>query len=74
MSKLLESGLYRHFKGRNYRVVDTAIHSETLEDLVVYCADYGDDRRLWVRPLKMFTGLIKNAEGQWVKRFERIGD
>src|SRR5438132_324214 len=35
-------GLYRHYKGNDYRVLGLARHSETLEPLVVYQALYGE--------------------------------
>ena len=34
----IRPGLYRHFKGKEYRVLYTATHSETLEPMVVYQA------------------------------------
>ena len=34
----LQAGLYRHYKGQQYRVFGTAQHSETEEWLVVYQA------------------------------------
>ena len=40
---------YRHFKGNVYRILHIAKHSETLEDIVVYQAMYGE-RGIWVRP------------------------
>ena len=59
---------YRHFKGNEYLVLHLAKHSETLEELVVYQALYGE-RGIWVRPLKMFLELVK-VEEQLVYRFE----
>ena len=64
-------GKYRHYKGKLYRVIGTARHSETLESLVVYKAMYGK-RELWVRPLKMFKQKVK-VEGQNVPRFKFVG-
>jgi hypothetical protein len=61
---------YRHFKGNEYLVLYLAKHSETLEDLVVYQALYGE-RGIWVRPLEMFLGQ-KEVDGKWVNRFEEI--
>ncbi len=46
-------GLYRHYKGGEYRVIGTARHSETGELLVVYRC-LSDNDSLWVRPLAMF--------------------
>ena len=53
-------GLYRHYKGNDYRVLGLARHSETLEPLVVYQALYGE-RGLWVRPAAMFVETIMHA-------------
>lgn len=44
----IQPGRYRHFKGNEYQVLGIARHSETLEELVVYRALYGDGG-LWVR-------------------------
>lgn len=38
----LQAGLYRHYKGQNYRVLGVARHSETEEALVIYQALYGE--------------------------------
>ncbi|HAT9394773.1 TPA: DUF1653 domain-containing protein, partial [Legionella pneumophila subsp. pneumophila] len=54
--------------GNLYEVIDVARHSESLEDMVVYRALYGDFK-LWVRPLKMFLEDIE-INGEIQKRFE----
>lgn len=60
----IKKGIYRHYKGNLYEVIDVARHSESLEDMVVYRALYGDFK-LWVRPLKMFLEDIEiNGEIQ----------
>ncbi|WP_147469735.1 DUF1653 domain-containing protein, partial [Pseudomonas savastanoi] len=46
----LQPGLYRHYKGPQYRVFSVARHSETEEEVVFYQALYGDFG-MWVRPL-----------------------
>jgi hypothetical protein len=61
---------YRHFKGNEYLVLHVAKHSETLEDMVVYQALYGE-KGMWVRPLSMFLDT-KEVEGKIVNRFEEI--
>ncbi|QYM78056.1 DUF1653 domain-containing protein [Horticoccus luteus] len=65
-------GRYRHYKGRDYRVLGLARHSETLEPLVVYQALYGE-RGLWVRPAAMFSETITHA-GAAVPRFTFVAD
>lgn len=64
-------GRYRHYKGNDYEVVGVARHSETLEELVVYRALYGE-RGLWVRPRAMFEGTV-NVDGREVPRFRPVG-
>ena len=65
-------GLYRHYKGELYEVIDTVRHSETLEAMTLYRALYGE-RGLWVRPAAMFleTGEIA---GVVTPRFSRLPD
>jgi hypothetical protein len=63
---------YRHFKGNEYSVLHVAKHSETLEDMVVYQALYGE-RGIWVRPLSMFLEK-KEVDGKIINRFEEIND
>ena len=64
-------GIYRHYKGNRYEAIGFAKHSETLEDMVVYKALYGDGGT-WARPLSMWENLIE-IDGKTVKRFEYIG-
>ena len=59
---------YRHFKGKEYLVLHIARHSETLEELVVYQALYGE-KGIWVRPLDMFLEQVE-VNGVLVNRFE----
>ena len=48
---------FRHFKGNLYRLEGFAKDSETLEEMVVYRALYGE-RGLWVRPANWNTHNI----------------
>ena len=61
---------YRHFKGNVYRVLHIAKHSETLEEMVVYQAMYGE-RGVWVRPKSMFEEVIER-DGKVFRRFSPI--
>ena len=68
----IRPGLYRHFKGKEYRVLYTATHSETLEPIVVYQALYGQ-RGIWVRPAAMWNETV-TREGKTLPRFTYIGE
>lgn len=57
MNQLKINGIYRHYKGDKYIVLDVATHSETKEELVVYRALYGDNK-LYARPKTMFLEEI----------------
>jgi hypothetical protein len=63
-------GIYAHYKGNRYRVIDTVTHSETEETLVLYRPLYGE-QKLWVRPYDMFTESVE-VEGQSVPRFRLV--
>ena len=67
---LMTGKYYRHFKGNIYRVLYIAKHSETLEEMVVYQAMYGE-RGVWVRPKAMFEEIIER-DGKSFRRFEEI--
>ncbi len=67
---MIQPGKYRHYKGKEYEVIGLAKHSETLEDLVVYKALYGEGQ-MWVRPVKMFEEKVI-VDGVEVPRFEFI--
>lgn len=54
----IRPGRYRHFKGNEYEVVGVARHSETMEDMVVYRALYGEGG-LWVRPATIWTETVE---------------
>lgn len=66
----IKKGRYKHFKGGEYEVIGLAKDSETLEELVVYQALYGE-KELWVRPVSMFLDT-KEIDGHVVPRFKLI--
>lgn len=68
----IQTGRYRHYKGNYYEVVGVAIHSETLEEMVLYKALYASkelgEHTLWVRPRSMFTENVI-VDGKSIPRF-----
>ena len=69
---IMKKGIYRHYKGNNYELICIARHSETLEDMVVYKALYGDGD-VWVRPLSMWNETVEH-NGEAIPRFMYIGE
>ena len=63
-------GKYRHYKGNMYEVIGLAKHSETLENMVVYKALYGEGET-WVRSACMWNEE-GNVGGKTLKRFTYI--
>lgn len=68
----IRPGRYRHFKGNEYEVLYMARHSETLEDMVVYRALYGECG-VWVRPARMWNENVER-DGKVYRRFTYIGE
>lgn len=66
----MKPGIYEHFKGNRYELLYVARHSETLEEMVVYRALYGDGG-VWVRPLYMWDEEVEH-EGKRVPRFRYV--
>ena len=70
--KDIKLGMYEHYKGKKYKLIGVAKHSETLEDLVVYECQYENKvSKLWVRPLSLFTEKVE-LNGEFVPRFKYI--
>lgn len=69
-------GKYKHFKGMIVDVIYIALHSETMEEMVIY--NHPDPVKgknantLWVRPKKMFLENVI-IDGKEIPRFEFIG-
>ena len=68
----IKPGKYIHFKGNEYEMIGTATHNETLEEMVIYRALYGDGG-VWVRPAAMWDELAEFG-GRRVKRFTHEDD
>lgn len=69
--RTLAVGRYRHFKGNEYEVLGSALHTESGEELVIYRPLYGSFR-LCARPLTMFTAMVE-TNGQMQPRFRYVG-
>lgn len=72
-AEAIRKGVYEHYKGKRYRVLGIAKHSETLETLVVYVPLYKNkSSALWVRPLSMFQEEVE-VDGVRRPRFVYVG-
>ena len=81
MREIKINGIYKHFKGKYYLVIDVAFDSETKEKMVVYQALYSDSMMginfdIFVRPYDMFMSEVdKNKYPELYKvqryRFEK---
>lgn len=63
----LAPGIYRHYKGGEYQVLDVVRHSESLEPMVLYRPLYNETGS-WVRPFSMFFEAVE-VDGKKVPRF-----
>ena len=67
----MKRGIYKHYKGGVYELVDVARHSETLEKLVIYrnvtTGEY------WARPIHMWDEKV-NVNGEEVSRFTFVSE
>ena len=72
---MVKNGIYKHHKGKLYKVIGMVRHSETVEELVLYHQMYDSERfsreQLWVRPRAMFEEVLVK-EGKRMKRFELV--
>lgn len=64
------NGIYKHYKGRLYKVIAIGTHTETNENLIIYEAQYGN-HLIWCRPFSMWNDIVE-YNGNNVKRFELI--
>ena len=74
--KKIKPGRYQHYKGKFYKVIGEAHHSETLEEMVVYIALYKTKfgfSSLWVRPKNIFLEKV-NMDGKKVPRFRLVNE
>ncbi len=73
MNEIKIGALYKHYKTEKlYKIIGIAKHSETLEDLVIYEAQYENPTsKLWARPLSMFLESVE-FKGKKQPRFNLI--
>lgn len=65
---------YRHFKGKEYKVLCIALDSDNNDEVVVYEALYGR-HLIWTMPYELFTSKVdpeKYPDSQEY-RFELVG-
>lgn len=67
-----KKGIYKHYKGNYYELIGVGKHSETLEEVVIYKALYGE-HGLWARPASMWNEMVE-VDGKFVPRFQFIED
>ncbi len=67
-------GIYLHYKGNKYELIDIVRHSETTEEMVLYKPLYKNKDfpdQMWVRPKEMFFEDVE-IQGKKIPRFKLI--
>ena len=67
----MKNKIYQHYKGNFYEVLEIGLHSETLEEMVIYRSL--KDGKIWIRPISMWDEEVI-VNGEKVKRFTYIKD
>ncbi|PIY93229.1 MAG: hypothetical protein COY69_02760 [Candidatus Magasanikbacteria bacterium CG_4_10_14_0_8_um_filter_32_14] len=70
----IKKGIYKHYKGKEYKVLGIAKLEETLEDLVLYKPLYEQSLcDYWVRPITNFLEEVE-IDGKKIPRFEFVSE
>jgi hypothetical protein len=72
---MVNEGIYKHYKGNYYLVLDVGRHSDTLEEFVIYMGLYDNEEfgknPLWVRAKNVFLEKFE-IDGEKKNRFEFV--
>ncbi len=68
----IKKGVYRHYKGGEYKIVGLGTDTENQQEVVVY-QDIKNENKIWVRPKKMFLSDAE-VDGKKKSRFEFLGE
>lgn len=69
--KVKIGGKYLHYKGHEYKLIGLALHSETLEVMVIYKPLYKTEADYWVRPFSMWLEKVE-VNGKKIPRFQKL--
>lgn len=66
----LEPGIYKHYKGGRYKVLDIGRNEHNLEEVVIYQpVSESEENDIWIRPLAEFLSTVYH-NGEEVPRFK----
>lgn len=68
----VKKGVYRHYKGAEYKILNEVLDSESKAELIVY-QDIKYPEKIWARPKEMFLEEVETKEGK-KPRFEFLGE
>lgn len=72
INQIIPGEIWRHYKGKDYRIIALSRHSEDLEWYVVYEALYDNSvSKIWHRPLNIFLSSLE-IDGSSTPRFKKI--